>query len=47
MDNPLGDIRRGRGKIKETYQRLFNGANRAEVEFWDYTMGFAPVLNLF
>jgi hypothetical protein len=38
MDNPLGGISRRWDKIKETHQRLFNGANRVEVEFWDYTI---------
>ena len=38
MDNPLGGIRRGWTEISPTYERLFNGAARVEVEFFDYTI---------
>jgi ketosteroid isomerase-like protein len=38
MDNPLGGISRGWDTIKGLYQRLFTGANRITVEFWDYSI---------
>ncbi len=38
MDNPLGGIRRGWEAIRGTYQRIFAGAARVQVEFFDYTL---------
>jgi len=38
MDNPLGGIRRGWDEIATVYGRIFGGAARVEVEFFDYTL---------
>jgi ketosteroid isomerase-like protein len=38
MDNPLGGIRRGWGEIEPLYVRLFTGAARVYVEFFDYSL---------
>lgn len=38
MDNPLGGIKRGWPEISSVYQRIFTGAARVQVEFYDYTL---------
>lgn len=38
LDNPLGGIRRGWAEIEPLYQRLFTGAARVKVVFFDYTI---------
>lgn len=38
LDNPLGGIRRGWHEIEPLYERLFNGAARVHVVFFDYTV---------
>lgn len=38
MDNPVGGIKRGWTEIKAVYERIFNGAARVRVEFYDYTL---------
>jgi len=38
MDNPLGGIMRGWPAIRGVYERLFSGAARVTVEFFDYTV---------
>lgn len=38
MDNPLGGIKRGWEEIKSVYDRIFNGAAKVYVEFYDYTI---------
>jgi ketosteroid isomerase-like protein len=38
MDNPLGGIKRGWVEIRSVYERIFTGAARAQVEFYDYTL---------
>jgi ketosteroid isomerase-like protein len=38
LDNPLGGIRRGWAEIEPLYQRLFSGAARVQVVFFDYTL---------
>ena len=38
MDNPLGGIKRGWPEIKAVYQRIFAGAAKVSVEFFDYTL---------
>jgi ketosteroid isomerase-like protein len=38
LDNPLGGIRRGWADIRPLYERLFTGAARVYVEFYDYTL---------
>lgn len=38
LDNPLGGIKRGWAEIEPLYQRLFNGAARVQVVFFDYTL---------
>ncbi|WP_319449706.1 MULTISPECIES: YybH family protein [unclassified Mycobacterium] len=38
MDNPLGGISRGWPAIEAVYAKLFNGPNRVQVEFWDYSI---------
>jgi hypothetical protein len=38
LDNPLGGIWRGWPEIRALYERIFNGAARVRVEFYDYTL---------
>ncbi|MBI5330185.1 MAG: nuclear transport factor 2 family protein [Betaproteobacteria bacterium] len=38
LDNPLGGLRRGWGEIEPLYARLFEGAARVQVAFFDYTL---------
>lgn len=38
MNNPLGGIKRGWEEIRAVYERIFNGAARVYVEFYDYTI---------
>ena len=38
MSNPLGDVKRGWNEIEAVYERIFNGAARVYVEFYDYTL---------
>ena len=38
MSNPLGGIKRGWSEITEVYKKLFNGAARVYVEFYDYSI---------
>lgn len=38
LDNPLGGIRRGWAELEPLYARLFTGAARVQVEFYDYTL---------
>jgi ketosteroid isomerase-like protein len=38
MDNPVGGISRGWDAIRAVYERIFGGAARVRVEFYDYTL---------
>lgn len=38
MDNPLGGIKRGWPDIRAVYERIFAGAARVQVEFYDYAL---------
>jgi len=38
MSNPLGGVKRGWKEIESVYQRIFNGAAKVYVEFFDYTI---------
>ena len=38
MDNPLGGIKRGWTEIQSVYTRIFNGAAKVYVEYYDYTI---------
>jgi ketosteroid isomerase-like protein len=38
MDNPLGGIKRSWAEIRSVYERIFTGAARVQVEFYDYTL---------
>jgi ketosteroid isomerase-like protein len=38
MDNPLGGIKRGWAEIRSVYERIFAGAARVQVAFYDYTL---------
>ncbi len=38
MSNPVGGIKRGWDEIKRVYERIFGGAARVYVKFYDYTL---------
>ena len=38
MSNPLGGIKRGWDEIKEVYKKIFTGAAKVYVEFYDYSI---------
>ena len=38
MDNPLGGIKRGWSEIQAVYERIFGGAAKVYVEYFDYTL---------
>jgi len=38
MDNPVGGIKRGWEEIRTVYERIFTGAAKVYVEFYDYSL---------